>query len=72
MEGFGVEFKKYDEHLGEITNLESTKGWQKWKSSSYTIVKFPQGKYELTMRILGYDYTIEDPRKGNINWFEIL
>ena len=72
LDGFGVEFKKYDEHLGEITNLDDTKGLQKWKTSSYTLIKFPKGKYELTMRILGYDYTIEDPSKGSINWFEIL
>ena len=71
LEGFGIEFKKYDEHLGEITNLENTSGWQKWKSSSYTTVKFPKGKYELTLRFLGFSYSGESESKGNINWIEI-
>ena len=72
-EGFGVAFHKYDEFLGEITNLEYTKGWQTWETSSYTTVKFPKGKYELTLRFLGYVYdSEEDPNKGNINYLEIL
>jgi len=71
--GFGVSFHKYDEFLGEITNLETTNGWQNWQTSSYTTVKFPKGKYELTLRFLGYDYASgEDTNKGNINYIEIL
>ena len=71
--GFGVSFHKYDEFLGEITNLEKTNGWQDWQTSSYTTVKFPKGKYELTLRFLGYDYASgEDTNKGNINYIEIL
>jgi len=59
--------------LGEITNLENTNGWQNWQTSSYTTVKFPKGKYELTLRFLGYDYsTGEETNKGNINYIEIL
>ena len=63
---------KYEENLGEITNLEKTGGWQIWNTSSYTSVKFPKGSYELTIRFLGYDYASEDKNKGNINWIEIL
>jgi hypothetical protein len=71
--GFGVAFHKYGEFLGEITNLENTNGWQNWQTSSYTTVKFPKGKYELTLRFLGYDYsTGEETNKGNINYIEIL
>ena len=59
--------------MGEITNLESTGDWQKWQTSSYTTVKFPKGKYELTLRFLGYDYSSgESTNKGNINYIEIL
>ena len=72
LEGFGVAFKKYEENLGEITNLEKTGGWQIWNTSSYTTVKLPKGSYELTIRFLGYDYASEDKNKGNINWIEIL
>ena len=71
-DGFGVAFLKYDENLGEITNLENTTGWQIWKTSGYTTVKFPQGKYELTIRILSYDESGQDANKGNINYIEIL
>ena len=71
--GFGVSFHKYGEFLGEITNLENTNGRQNWQTSSYTTVKFPEGKYELTLRFLGYDYASgEDTYKGNINYIEIL
>ena len=72
MDGFGVELKKYDEHLGEITNLDNTNGWQNWSTSSCFTVKFPKGKYELTIRFLGFTYTVENESKGNINWIEIL
>jgi len=72
LEGFGVAFKKYEENLGEITNLEKTGGWQIWNTSSYTTVKLPKGSYELTIRFLGYDYDSENINKGNINWIEIL
>ena len=70
-DGFGVAFLKYDENLGEITNLENTTGWQIWKTSGYTAVRFPQGKYELTIRILSYDESGQDANKGNINYIEI-
>jgi hypothetical protein len=70
--GFGVAFKKYEENLGEITNLEKTGGWQVWNTSSYTTVKLPKGSYELTIRFLGHDYASEDKNKGNINWIDIL
>ena len=70
-EGFGVAFKKYDEELGEITNLENTGGWQNWNTTTYTTVKFPKGKYELTLFFLGYDYSEVVEDKGNINWIEI-
>ena len=71
--GFGVSFSKYGENLGEITNLENTGDWQTWSTSSYTTVKFPKGKYELTLRFLGYDYAEgESTNKGNINYMEIL
>ena len=72
--GFGVSFSKYDDTLGEITNLESTWGFQVWKTSSIATIKLPKGKYELTMRFLGYDYYSNsiDNNKGRINWIEIL
>jgi len=57
--------------LGEITNLENTTGWQIWKTSGYTTVRFPQGKYELTLRILSYDESGQDANKGNVNYIEI-
>ena len=72
LEGFGIQFKKYDEHLGEITNLEKTGFWRKWNTSSTTTVWLPEGKYELTLRFLGYDYNIESRDKGVINWIEFL
>ena len=72
--GFGLSFSKYDDTLGEITNLENTWGWQDWKTSSIATIKLPKGKYELTMRFLGYDYYSNsiDNNKGRINWIEIL
>ncbi len=71
--GFGVAFNKYDKNLGEITNLDSTEGWQKWKTSNIATIELPKGKYELTMRILGYDYSSsKTDNKGHINWIEIL
>ena len=72
VEGFGVAFNKYDESLGEITNLETTGDWQKWNTTSVFSVKFPKGSYELTLRMLGYAYTTDDENKGNVNYFEIL
>ena len=63
--GFGITFLKYDENLGEITNLENTDGLQNWRTSEFTNVKFPQGKYELTLRIL------PSSASGNINYIEI-
>ena len=71
--GFGVSFSKYDDTLGEITNLEYTGGWQEWKTSHIATIKLPKGKYELIMRFLGYDYSdFIDNYKGRINWIEIL
>ena len=72
MDGFGIEFKKYDEHLGEITNLEQTGSWRSWNTSTSTMIRLPEGKYELTMRFLGYTYTVENENKGTINWIELL
>ena len=71
VEGFGVSFKKYEENLGEITNLEVTGAWQNWNTTSYTTVRFPKGKYELTLLFLAYGYASESENKGNINWIEI-
>ena len=71
--GFGVAFRKYEENLGEITNLELTNiEWGTWETSSNITVKFPKGTYELTIRFLGYDYNIEIRNKGKINWIELL
>ena len=72
MDGFGVEFKKYGEHLGEITNLEQTGNWNVWNTSCTTNINLPEGKYELTMRFLGYTYTVEKEDKGRVNWIEFL
>ena len=59
--------------MGEITNLEKTGDLQKWQTSSYTTVKFPKGKYELTLRFLYYGYTDKvSIKKGNINYIDIL
>ena len=70
--GFGVAFSKYEENLGEITNLEPTgEEWGKWETSTSTTVKFPKGIYELTIRFLGYDYNSEIKNKGKINWIEL-
>ena len=71
-EGFGVAFNKYEDNLGEITNLEVTGDLQKWKTSSNTSIRLPKGSYELTVRFLGYDYGSEVSNKGKINWIEIL
>ena len=72
MDGFGVAFNKYDENLGEITNLDKTGDWKNWNTSSTTTIKLPEGKYELIMRFLGYTYTVEKENKGKINWIEFL
>ena len=72
MDGFGIAFKKYDEHLGEITNLEKTGDLKTWNTSCTTTLRLPEGKYELTMRFLGYTYTTETENKGKINWIEFL
>ena len=72
-EGFGIAFNKYDETLGEISNLETTGGLQKWSTSAIATIKLPKGKYELSMRFLGYDYTSSpELNKGQVNWFEFL
>ena len=52
LEGFGVAFKKYEENLGEITNLRVTGDWQIWETSPNTTIKLPKGSYELTIRFL--------------------
>ena len=72
MDGFGVAFNKYDENLGEITNLDKTGDWKNWNTSSTTTIKLPEGKYELIVRFLGYTYTVEKENKGKINWIEFL
>ena len=72
LDGFGVSFKRYEENLGEITNLEKTGDWQKWNTSTITTIKLPKGTYELTLRFLGYDYSSQNKNKGNINWIELL
>ena len=72
MDGFGVAFNKYDENLGELTNLDKTGDWKNWNTSSTTTIKLPEGKYELIIRFLGYTYTIEKENKGIINWLEFL
>ena len=71
--GFGIEFSIYQEILGEITNLESTENFEKWNTTNAITVKLPKGIYELTLRILGYDYTSSEYyNKGKINWIELL
>ena len=72
MDGFGVAFKKYEENLGELTNLDKTGDWKNWNTSTTTMIKLPKGKYELIMRFLGYSYTIEKENKGKVNWIEFL
>ena len=72
VEGFGIGFNKYDENLGEITNLEPTGGYQRWNTSTPFTVKFPKGSYELTIRFLGYDYWSQSNNQGNINYIELL
>ena len=67
-DGFGVGFKKYDEKLGEITDLEKTGDWQKWETSSTVSVRMPKGSYELTLEILGG----KGDNLGNINYIEIM
>ena len=70
-DGFGIGFLKYEENLGEITNLPNTNGWQIWSTSGFTNVRFPKGKYELTLRILSFDASGQDANLGNINYIEI-
>ena len=72
MDGFGVAFKKYDENLGELTNLDKTGDFKNWNTSTTTVIKLPEGKYELIMRFLGYSYTVEKENKGKVNWIEFL
>ena len=67
-DGFGVGFMKYDENLGEITDLEKTGDWQKWKTSDTVSVRMPKGSYEFTIKILGG----EGANLGNINYIEIM
>ncbi|MCQ2818948.1 MAG: glycoside hydrolase family 3 C-terminal domain-containing protein [archaeon] len=69
--GFGVIVKRYEETLGEITNLESTGDWQKWQTSPDFSIYLPKGTYELTLLFVGYDYKEVQTEKGNINWIEI-
>ena len=65
-EGFGFKFKKYEEDLGEVTDLEVTGDWQKWQTSPEFKIKLPKGSYELTLCILG------NGNIGNVNYFELL
>ena len=62
-DGFGIGFKKYEENLGEITNLGKTGDWQKWQSSPKFSINLPKGSYELTLYIMG---------TGNVNYIELL
>ena len=73
LDGFGIAFEKYGEILGEITNLESTGNFENWNTTNAITIKLPKGTYELTLRILGYDYSSSEfYDKGRINWFEFL
>ena len=73
LDGFGIEFSIYQEILGEITNLESTGNFEMWNTTNAITIKLPKGKYELTLRILGYDYSSSEYyNKGRINWIEFL
>ena len=73
LDGFGIGFNKYEEILGEIINLESSGGFDKWKTTNAITIKLPKGAYELTLRFLGYDYSSSEYYdKGRINWIEIL
>ena len=62
-EGFGFKFKKYEEDLGEITNLKVTGDWQKWETSPEFKIKLPKGSYEITLCFIG---------TGNVNYFELV
>ena len=73
LDGFGISFNRYEEILGEITNLDATENFEVWNTTNAVTVKFPKGTYELTLRFLGYDYSpSEYYSKGKINWIEIL
>ena len=73
LDGFGIEFNKYQEILGEITNLGKTGSFNNWNTTNYITIKLPKGTYELTMRILGYDYSSSEYYdKGRINWIEFI
>ena len=73
LNGFGIEFKRYQETLGEITNLEATGNFEKWNTTNAITIRIPKGSYELTLRILGYDYSSSEYYdKGRINWIELL
>ena len=52
MDGFGVAFKKYEENLGELTNLDKTGDWKNWNTSTTTTIKLPKGKYEFIVILL--------------------
>ena len=67
--GFGIRFKKYDENLGEIINLNNTGGWQNWETTQNVKVRLPKGSYELTIEVVGGGV---GENKGNINYIEIL
>ena len=64
-DGYGFGFMKYDENLGEITNLPKTGDWQQWKTSDTVSVRMPKGSYEFTIKFLG-------GTSGNINYIEIM
>ena len=73
LDGFGIEFSVYQEILGEITNLGSTEHFDNWNTTNAINIKLPKGSYELTLRILGYDYSSSEYYgKGRINWIEFL
>ena len=67
-EGFGIGFRRYEEKLGEITDLQMTGDWQAWQTSSTATIRLPKGSYELTLEILGG----AGANLGNINYIEIM
>ena len=73
LEGFGIGFYKYEEILGEITNLEKTGDFEKWNTTNAITIKLPKGSYELTLKFLSNVYSSHDYfEKGRINWIEFL
>lgn len=73
LDGFGIGFHRYEEVLGEITNLDATENFEVWNTTNAVTIKLPKGSYELTLRFIGYDYSSSEYYdKGRINWIELL